>query len=204
MTSPARWVKARAGGPHRAGVPHSRSTVARIPRDPMTDALTARLTASREAFRALRPRIEAREATTPWPLATAFGTEPEASWGVREVLAHVQEMLPYWLGEYERVQAGDGTTGVPFGRVATDTLRTGVLERDRTLPLRELLGRIDAGIGRWVERLDEAGRDGSGDAPRPGVHPRLGDMTPPAIAERFVVSHLEEHDTQLRELLGSR
>ena len=111
----------------------------------MADDLAARLTATREAYRALRPRIEAREATDPWPLATAFGTEPEASWGVREVLAHVQEMLPYWLGEFERVQAGDGATPVPFGRVATDALRTGVLERDRTLPLRELFARIEFG-----------------------------------------------------------
>jgi hypothetical protein len=168
----------------------------------MTDDLSDRLSASREAYRALRPRIEAREATDPWPLATSFGTEPEATWGVREVLAHVQEMLPYWLGEYERVQAGDGAVPVPFGRVATDTLRTGVLERDRTLPLRELFARIDSGIGRWLERLQEAGAGGSDEAPKPGVHARLGAMTPPAIAERFVISHLEEHDTQLRELLG--
>ncbi len=168
----------------------------------MADDLAARLTATREAYRALRPRIEAREATDPWPLATAFGTEPEASWGVREVLAHVQEMLPYWLGEYERVQAGDGATPVPFGRVATDTLRTGVLERDRTLPLRELFARIDSGIGRWQDRFAEAAAERSDDAPRAGIHPRLGDMTAPALAERFVVSHLEEHDTQLRELLG--
>jgi hypothetical protein len=168
----------------------------------MTDDLTARLTASREAYRALRPGIEAREASDPWPLASAFGTEPEASWGVREVLAHVQEMLPYWLGEYERVQAGDGTTPVRFGRIATDSLRTGVLERDRTLPLRELFERIDSGIGRWVERLEETAGDAAGGTPRSGVHPRLGDMTAAAIAERFVVSHLEEHDTQLRELLG--
>ena len=85
---------------------------------------------------------------SPGPLADRFGTEPEAAWGPREVLAHVAEMLPYWLGEYERVveaarPAGDGA---PFGRVAADALRIGVLERDRTLPLRELLARIDTNI----------------------------------------------------------
>jgi len=30
----------------------------------------------------------------PWPLAEDYGTGPEASWGPREVLAHVEEMLP--------------------------------------------------------------------------------------------------------------
>jgi hypothetical protein len=165
----------------------------------MTADLTSRLEAARAAYRALRPRIEEREATRPWPLAEAFGTEPEASWNPREVLAHVQEMLPYWLGEYERVVAGGGTEPVPFGRTAADALRIGILERDRTLPLRELFGRIDGGIGRWLERLAEAGPDGGAD--RHGLHGRLGDLTAPAIADRFVVTHLEEHDEQLRALL---
>jgi hypothetical protein len=38
---------------------------------------------------------------------------------------------------------------------------------------------------------------------RSGVHVRLGEMTIPAIFERFVVSHLEEHVRQLREV-GAR
>ena len=34
-----------------------------------------------------------------WPLAADYGTGPEASWGPREVLAHVEEYLPFWLAE---------------------------------------------------------------------------------------------------------
>ena len=72
---------------------------------PMTDP-SSRLAASRAAFAALHPRVAAG---SPWPLAEHFGTEPEASWGPREVLAHTAEMLPYWLGEFERlVEAGRG------------------------------------------------------------------------------------------------
>ena len=116
---------------------------------------SSRLAASRTAFAALGPRVEAGG---PWPLADNFGTEPEASWGPREVLAHTAEMLSYWIGEYARVveagrPAGDG---LPFGRLATDMLRIGVLERDRSLPLRELFDRIDAGIARWERRTADA------------------------------------------------
>src|SRR3954471_17337334 len=93
---------------------------------------SARLAASRAAFIALAPRIRAGE---PWPLAERFGAEPEASWGPREVLAHTAEMLPYWLGELERVVASDGAA---FGRTGTDPLRLGTIERDRTLPLSAL------------------------------------------------------------------
>ena len=109
-------------------------------------------------------------------------------------------MLPYWLGEYERVveaarPAGDGA---PFGRVAEDALRIGVLERDRTLPLRELFDRIDTNIGRWERRL-VAREPGDDDAV--GVHSRLGEMTAGALRDRFVTGHLEEHREQLEALL---
>ena len=161
---------------------------------------SSRLAAARTAFAALGPRVEAGG---PWPLADSFGTEPEASWGPREVLAHTAEMLSYWMGEYARVveagqPAGDG---LPFGRLATDMLRIGVLERDRSLPLRELFDRIDAGIARWERRTADA-RPGDGEAI--GVHPRLGEMTADQLRDRFVVTHLDEHVVQLEALLAAR
>jgi hypothetical protein len=165
---------------------------------PVAEAL-ARLTAARDAFHALAPRVMAGE---PWPLAAAFGTEPEASWGPREVLAHTAEMLPFWLGEAERiVEAGRAPgDGLPFGRTAEDALRIGSLERDRTLPLRELFDRIDAGIGRWERRLPDL-RPGQGSAV--GRHGRLGEMTADQVRDRFVITHLEDHLGQLEETIAA-
>ena len=94
-----------------------RATLATMTTPDITTELD-RLATVRQAYADLAPRVSAGD---PWPLATAFGTEPEASWGPREVLAHVVEMLPYWLGELERVVDGDGTTPVPFGRMAEST-----------------------------------------------------------------------------------
>jgi hypothetical protein len=166
---------------------------------PMTDP-SSRLVASRAAFAALRRRVEAGG---PWPLAAHFGTEPEASWGPREVLAHTAEMLPYWLGEFERVvEAGKGPgDGVPFGRTADDPLRLGVLERDRTLPFRELFDRIDAGIDRWGRRIAESAAT---DGRAVGLHARLGEMTADQLRDRFVVTHLGDHVDQLEGLLAGR
>jgi hypothetical protein len=158
----------------------------------------ARLAAARTAFSALAPRIRQGE---PWPLAERFGTEPEASWGPREVLAHTAEMLPFWLGEYERVVEAARPAGdpAPFGRTAADTLRIGILERDRTLPLRELFARIDAGIERWQRRLEARvpGEDAAA-----GQHSRLGEMAAGEIRDRFVTTHLEEHLEQLEAILS--
>jgi hypothetical protein len=159
-----------------------------------------RLRSSWIALEALRTRVVAGD---PWPLAEAFGTQPEASWGPREVLAHTAEMLPFWLGEYERVVEAGRRPGDPpaFGRTADDPLRIAILERDRTLPLRELFDRIRAGIERWERRLGEV-EPGEGAAV--GRHSKLGDMTADQLRDRFVVTHLEEHARQLEELLRER
>ena len=163
-------------------------------------ALTAearRLGVAAAAIVGLRGEVEAG---APWPLAELYGVEPEASWGPPELLAHVEEYLRYWLGEIERVLGGDGVTPVPFGRVATDTLRLGVIGRDRALPLRELFSRIEADAARVANRvteLDEAA------ASARGLHPTRGEMTVREMLEPFLVGHTEGHVTQLREILAA-
>jgi hypothetical protein len=138
------------------------------------------------------------EAGQPWPLATDFGTGPEASWGPLEVLAHVAEMLPYWLAEARRVMGGSGEP-IPFGRTAEDPIRLNAVEHDRNLPVAELLGRIDAAAGRYERELADVPDEALA---RVGVHPRLGEMTVDALFERFVTAHATDHIGQLRDLLG--
>lgn len=154
----------------------------------------------RAAYAALRAPVEAH---APWPLAVDSGSGPEASWGPPEVLAHLGEMLPFWLGEYERIaEAGrEPGDGVPFGRNTGDLVRQAILDRDRTVPLRELFARIDAGIGRWMQRLAEAV---PGEESAVGLHPRLGEMTAEGLLERMVLAHLGEHRVQLEGTLPDR
>jgi hypothetical protein len=161
----------------------------------MDQSLDHRLEASRAALAGLREAVEGRE---PWPLSQAYGAEPESDWGPKEVLAHVAEMVPYWLGQIESVLAAPADA-VPFGRVATDPERIGRIGRDRTLPPGELFDRIDRAVADAVAlqgRLDAAARA------RRGIHPRLGEMTIEGIVERFIVGHLEEHVRQLEEILA--
>ncbi|MCI0584375.1 MAG: DinB family protein [Chloroflexi bacterium] len=157
-----------------------------------------RLDAAVGAIVALRPRVEA---AAPWPLAELYGTEAEASWGPPELLAHVEEMLPFWLGEVERILDGGRGSAVPFGRVASDTIRIGVIGRDRTVPLRELFARVQADGARVASRmrgLDDA------DAARRGLHQTRGELTVAELFERFVTGHLEDHVVQLRAILDAR
>ena len=156
----------------------------------------ARLRMSADAFLARRGAVLALE---PWPLAADFGHGPEAAWGPPEVLAHVTEMLPYWLGEVERILAG-WPTPVPFGRVATDELRIAIIGRDRTVPLRELFDRVEADLARYERRLAELG---AADLARLGLHPARGSMSVQAVLDLIVVDHLDEHCAQLGELLAA-
>ena len=162
------------------------------------DAQANRLSAGTAGLLAFRPSLEA---TDPWQLAELYGAEAEASWGPREVLAHVEEMLPFWLGEAERILAAPADSPVPIGRAATDALRIGVIGRDRSLPWRELFGRVASDGSRLAARMRELS---DADAGRAGVHPRLGEMSVADLFERFVVSHIAEHVAQLREILDAR
>ncbi len=157
-----------------------------------------RLDAAAAAILDLRRGVEA---AGPWPLAELYGTEAEASWGPPELLAHLDEMLPFWLGEVERVLDGQAGTPVPFGRVASDAIRIGVIGRDRTVPLRELFARLASGGARVARRMRELSDD---EAARVGIHPTIGQLPVQAMFERFVTSHLEGHVDQLHEILAAR
>lgn len=157
-----------------------------------------RLAAIRRAYAELAPRVLDGQ---PWPLAEDYGTGPEASWGPGEVLAHVEEMLPFWLGEMERVIDGLGPDPTPFGRIAEDPIRIAIIGRDRSLPLRVLFGRVDAGFQEWADRLGTLTDD---ERRRVGRHPRRGEMAAGDILERFVVGHAEDHIAQLTDILATR
>jgi len=170
------------------------------PAPPDNSTQVAHLAAARQAFANLRPRVVAGD---PWALAEDFGIGPEASWGPREVLAHTAEMLPFWLGQYERIiEAGLGPGNpVPFGRTADNALRLGILEHDRVLPLRELFDRIDAGIERWERRLSAAVAQ-PGEDQAVGLHPRDGVVPATFVRDHFIVHHLDDHIAQLEEILA--
>ena len=158
------------------------------------ERLSSRLLAAGHRLEAVRPAVEAG---SPWPRSPIFGAEPEASWNPPELLAHLAEMLPYWLAQVERILAGYPEP-VPFGRVQTDATRIAAIGRDRALPPDELFYRIAVGVDAAVGRFATLGPD---DATRRATHPTRGEMTLEAVVERMLVGHLEEHATQLEGIL---
>ncbi len=160
--------------------------------------LARRIRDAGNAIQELRDPLVAGE---PWPLSETWGTEPEADWGPPELLGHVDEMLPYWVDELERVLAGERAAAVPFGRIASDASRLARIDADRHRPIGDLLDDIAGGIeraGAFADRLS------SGDAQRLGLHPSRGEITVGDSIERFLTGHLEDHVEQLRSILTRR
>ena len=157
--------------------------------------LGRRLASAGADLQALRPELIAGE---PWPLSSTYEHVPEADWGPREVLSHIDEMLEYWITELRRVVAGDGREPVAFGRVATDATRLARIEAGRQKSTGELVDDVGSGLdgaSTFVRGLSPA------ELGRVGSHPTRGDLTVAESIDRFLCSHLEEHIAQLRTIL---
>ena len=137
--------------------------------------LAERLVAGRAALTAVRPAIEAGE---PWPLSAAYGTEPESDWGPKEVLAHVAEMIPYWLRQADQVLRAPAESGpTPFGRVASDPHRIERIGADRNLAAAALFDSIDEGLAAAIQRVEttpSGRRHAAGQPPAARRHDRRG------------------------------
>ena len=121
-------------------------------------------------------------------------------WVDREILAHIDEMIPFWLGEIERVLVGP-VEPVPFGRESTDLIRILTVDRDRTLPVAELYARLDNSLERVLRRLLELDER---QVARRGLHKQRGDMTVKQIVDTMLAGHLEEHCQQMSAALEAK
>jgi hypothetical protein len=119
-------------------------------------------------------------------------------WVARETLAHIDEMLPYWMGEIERILAAPAEQ-VPFGRVPSDLIRLLTVDRDRSLPVSELYARLDFHLERVVRRLLELD---DRQCARRGSDRKRGDMTIRQIVDEMLAGHIEEHCTQMAASLA--
>ena len=155
-----------------------------------------RLLDARTRLDAQRGEVESR---APWPASENFGAEPESSWYPPELLAHVAEMVPYWMAQIERILEGYPEP-VPFGRVQTDEERIAAIGRDRALPVGELFDRIAARTEAAAGRLGELS---AAQIERRGTHPTRGEMTIGTVIEVMLINHIGEHIEQLNSILGT-
>lgn len=153
---------------------------------PYAEDRAARLRAAADRIRELGPAFD-----------KLTGADPQTGeqWDRGQVLSHVAEMLPYWVGQAMHVvsQGGDET---PFGRTKATPSRIERIESGRHDDVEALLGRMDAGVRDAVALVERLSDD---ELRLTGKHPTLGVMTVAELIDEFIVDHIEQHVAQLEE-----
>ena len=148
-------------------------------------------------------RFAEHAASGPPPGLTDPVPGEEERWEAGQVWAHLAEFPAYWTAQIrsllDRRAAGEPEP-IPFGRTRADPSRGAAIERDRHLDPDALFARVTADVKAAAAALAALPADAWTTI---GLHPTLGPMTLPQIAERFLVGHLEEHADQL-DLLRTR
>lgn len=154
-------------------------------------AVIARVMATEERLAAL-PAMPAGRLTTPDP-------QTGERWEPAQVLGHIAEFIPYWLGQASLLirarTAGDEPP--PFGRTQGDPDRIARIEEGRQAQPEDLQARLNDGLRQFRDFMETtAGEDWLA----AGVHPRRGEMTVQQVVREFIVDHLEQHVAQLEGL----
>lgn len=142
---------------------------------------------SQELTRTLRqPEVSQR-------LRTAPG---EADWSAMQVMGHLVEMLPYWMGQCRVLIASEKPPA--FGRALDQPERLAG-------PLHGASADPDELLRQWNEAVEQAApairRMSAQEWSKKGTHTRRGEMTVGDIIEFFIVAHAEEHLAQVKQAL---
>ena len=152
---------------------------------PRPETWLARMSACRAALADLAGDFPAM-------LSTADAATGER-WTGGQIAAHIAEILPFWLGEADRIVSSDQPR---VGRTKKAPERLEAVARALHQPVdalvADMLRAVDDATER-VRKLDVADLD------RAGEHVVRGGMTAAQLVETFVVDHLEEHVAQARE-----
>ncbi len=124
-------------------------------------------------------------------------------WEAGQVWAHLAEFPAYWVGQIRALLAARAAAEpepIPFGRTKADQSRGAAIEARRRDDAAALLRDVLAGLAAARALCASLTSDQWSAI---GLHPVRGTMTMPAIVERFLVEHTEEHAAQLDELAAA-
>lgn len=127
-------------------------------------------------------------------LRRAAGAE---EWSVMQILGHMTEMLPYWLSHANAIIASSDEL-LKFGRALDAPERLEGVERGAAATPEVLLQQLQDAM----QQTSAAIRVMSpADRAKRGLHSRLGEVSVAQLIETVIVTHAEEHLTQIRQTL---
>ncbi|MFE4426932.1 DinB family protein [Peribacillus butanolivorans] len=123
----------------------------------------------------------------------------EEEWSIMQILSHIAEAIPYWLGEVETVIA---TPGSKWGRGLQDPARLAAVTDTEKLSVDEVLKQVDelkykveSGLG----KLDEEKL--SKESPHRNFA-KFGNKPVSYIVDHFIDDHVSGHYDQIKRNLS--
>ena len=117
-------------------------------------------------------------------------------WSALQVLGHMAEMIPYWLGHCSTFIAAQEPPH--FGRTLDAPERLAAVDPGTLQQPEALVSLLEAEIqaaAKTLRQLTPAERR------KTGIHVKRGEMTVDEIIEQLIVAHAEDHLLQVRKAL---
>lgn len=114
-----------------------------------------------------------------------------------ENMAHINEILPYWAGEIEKLVA---TPGQNFGRTMQQAQRLQAIAVHGTDTLAQAQTELPGSYARLksvISKLKDS------DLELTGIHPRFGERQLGWFIDEFVTAHLANHLVQMQAILAA-
>lgn len=120
----------------------------------------------------------------------------DSDWSASQILGHMIEMIPYWLGHCRGLIAA--TEPPNFGRALDAPERLAGVNRGAIGNADELLRLLNDEVQAAVKTIRQMSMV---ERSKKGIHIRRGEMTVADIVELFIVAHAEDHLVQVQAVL---
>jgi uncharacterized damage-inducible protein DinB len=119
-------------------------------------------------------------------------------WSILEVLCHLEEAVPYWATEIQRVVANPG---VEWGRGHRDEARLAAVALATQRTVGDVVTRLQQGAHAAVKILETL-RDADLEIESPSRNPRFGIKPMSFVLDHLLVVHLSNHLGQMHRNLS--
>lgn len=145
---------------------------------------------------AVEPRLESLAR----PIEGLTSADPRSGeqWEAGQVWGHLSEFVDFWIPQIQNVIDRYQGEPVPFGRPPGDSRKADSLEAGRTTPPAVSWRRLQNDLVRLRVFLAGISDDSLSSV---GLHATIGPMDLAAMMEQFLVGHLEEHASQMEEMV---
>lgn len=118
-------------------------------------------------------------------------------WSIHEILCHVDEAIPYWAEEIERVVT---KPGVEWGRNHANEARLAAVAASSQRKTADVLASVQKGSQRTVALLKKW-KDEDMNIESPSRNPRFATKPMSFVLDHLIVTHLRNHFGQIKRNL---